>query len=159
MSIENDAPTTYQAPQYGQYGQQQQPGPPYGLPQGRKRKRKWVLPASLAVAGLLIGGGVGGVIGYGEKPEPVTIEKVVEKEVEVPVTPTACITAIEDSAAMIDRLLGLADISSAAISAVAEDDIPALDRQTQKVKDLNADIEDMAGPLAVAVENCKDGTV
>lgn len=163
MSIENDQPTTYHPPgqwpdQSGHqpaYGQMGPTPPPSPAPEPEKRKRKWILPASLAVAGLVLGFGAG----VGNKPEPVTIEKVVEKEVEVEVikevTPPSCIEALDKASDVIQTLYKLAPIAKDSITAVAENDPTALDAQTQKIKDLNADIEDQTGPLGVSVGDCR----
>lgn len=72
-----------------------------------KKRRRWVLPTALAVGGLVVGIGAGGGLATAMQPEPETvmIEKPVEvekvvtetvtEEVEVPVTPDACIDYIE----------------------------------------------------------------
>jgi hypothetical protein len=152
MSVENDTPTTYQPPQYEQIGPVA-PQPPAGEPK-RKRKSKWVLPASLTVAGLVLGFGAG--VGAKPEPEVIEVEKVVEKEVEVikEVTPGVCVDALQKAGDYIATLGKLGPIGSAAIGAAGDQDAAGLDAQTQKLKDLKVEMDEQSPSMLTATAEC-----
>ncbi|MDQ0617313.1 hypothetical protein [Arthrobacter globiformis] len=119
----------------------------------RKRKSKWFLPAGLAVAGLVLGFGAG----VGAKPEPVTVEKVVEKEVPVvkEVTPPSCIEALDKAADLISTISQLGPIGGEAIGAAGDRDPVALNAATQKMKDLKDELDAQKQPLGTVVSECR----
>ncbi|VXB24585.1 hypothetical protein [Citricoccus sp. K5] len=94
------------------------------------KKRRLVLPAALAVGGLVVGIGTGGGLATALQPEPETVmvdrpvevEKVVTEtvteEVEVPVTPDACITALDHADGLLDASLTVIDVAAGAFGLI-----------------------------------------
>lgn len=152
MSIENDPPTTYQ-PSFGQMG----PVAPQPAPEQPKRKRKpkWFLPAGLAVAGLVLGFGAG----VGNKPEPVTIETIVEKEVEVEVikevTPQSCIEALDIAAEAIGVMGKYPEYARDGFLAIANGNASDLTGITGKINDANDEIDVLTPKMKAVVGPCR----
>lgn len=126
-----------------------------------KSKRRWVLPTALAVAGVMVGAGLA-TASQGE-PEtitvekPVQVEKVVTEEVEVPVTPDACITALDSADGLIDAsgaVIGIAagafDLVPRAAEAGMNYDLAAAEQIAADGEEMGALIEEqtaIVGPL------------
>lgn len=152
MNIENAEQTAYQH-SYGQMG----PVAPQPAPEQPKRRRKpnWFLPAGLAVAGLVLGFGAG----VGAKPEPVTIEKVVEKEVEVEVikevTPASCIEALDVVTEAIELFTTYPAMASEAVRAAGTFDTPGLNAVTKKIETFNSDLDEITPRIGTPVSECR----
>lgn len=137
-----DNATTYWPPQ---------PQPP------AKKKRKWLMPAALVLVGMMLGGGIASA----SKPEPVTIvqekevEKIVTKNVEVPVTPKECITALDLSGTAMGSIAELGSIGKDGMNAAFTRDVSAIESVTARLKALNADMERQKGPLSLAASSCR----
>jgi hypothetical protein len=87
----------------------------------------------------------------------VPVEKIVEKEVEVavPTTPQACLDVITVAGKLIAVNIAIQDIQSDALTAVANSDVPAINRATEKVKIQNAVLDELTAPWSEAVEGCR----
>jgi hypothetical protein len=118
-----------------------------------KAKRKWLVPV-LMIAALLLGIGFGSIK---PTPDPVTITKEVpvEKRVEVPVTPTACGTALT----LYDQLVGYSTealgYSNEALQSAAKLDAAGIYAANDKVKTLTPKIDTLAPLLRAAKDTCR----
>lgn len=146
---------------------QQQPHTPYQATDGpmqwsaphaqatepEKRKRKWILPAGLAVAGLVLGFGAG----VGAKPEPVieVQEKIVEKEVTVEVTPPECIEALDLAAVLVEDLAKVPAIAADGMGAALDQDVAGINAVTERLKTAKAGLDLQKEPLGAAVSVCR----
>lgn len=129
------------------------------------KKRRWVLPAVLTAGGFLIGGGL--ATAMQPEPEtvmvdrPVEVEKVVTEtvteEVEVPVTPDACIVALDSADGLIEAsgtVIGIAagafDLIPRAAEAGMDYDVAAMEQIAVEGEEMGALIDeksDIVGPL------------
>lgn len=133
--------TEYTIPQQPSFA----PAPP------EKPKRnfaKFVIPA----AALLVGLGIGGAAV--PKPEPITIEKPVEKRVEVFKTPASCEEAFgyaEDVFASSSRTVG---IMQTILTAVGNMDVSTMKAQNPKIDDETAKLKLLAPQYKNAKADC-----
>lgn len=108
-------------PESGYYGDK------YPLPAhnylGPKKRRAWLIPAGIAALALLLGIS----IGVSGRPAPVTIEKTVEKPVNV--TPPACTQALDLYEQAMDGL-------STSLGYIMDGNYSAAGTNTAKVKAL-----------------------
>ena len=133
------------------------PAATYGVPPPVKKKRKWLVPASLLLCGMLLGGGIASA----SKPEPVTIvqekevEKIVTKNVEVKVTPKECITALDLAGDSMGSISELGSIGKDGMNAAFARDATAIQAVTKRLETLNAELDSQTGPLTRAVSSCR----
>lgn len=122
-----------------------------------KPKRAWLLPL-LVVAGILAGFGVGAAK---PAPDPVTItkevpvDKIVEKRVEVPVTPAACGDYIEASAKVNDISSTVVGLLSDTLSAAADLDAAKIRANNAKVDAETAKLKDITPEFQSTRDECK----
>jgi hypothetical protein len=128
---------------------------PTHQPQQPKPKRGWLAPVLVAVA-LIFGFGVGAIK---PTPEPVTItrevpvDKIVTKE--VPVTPQACITALEGAGEIIDLSGKTIGVISDNVSAAAKLDVSALRANNEKVEANTEKLKGITPGYVAAREECQ----
>jgi hypothetical protein len=130
-------------------------------PKPQKPKRGWLVPVIVAVA-LIFGFGMGAIK---PPPAPVTIEKVVEKRVEVPVekrvevpvTPQACITALSKAGEIIDISGNTVGIMSDTLKAAVTWDSATITANTEKVKTETTKLKDITPGYISAREECQAG--
>jgi hypothetical protein len=109
------------------------------------------------VAGLVLGFGAG----VGNKPEPVTIEKIVEveKEVEVEVvkevTPPACIEALDVATEAIELFGTYPEMAADAVKAAGSFDTPGLNAVTKRIETFNSDLGKLTPKIAAPVAICR----
>jgi hypothetical protein len=132
---------------------------PTHQPQKPKAKRRWLVPLLIAVA-LLMGVGMGSAK---PAPDPVTIEKVVEKKVEVPVekrvevpvTPPSCLTALSKAGEIIDISGNTVGILSDTLKAAVTWDSATITANTEKVKAQTSKLGDISPSYISAREECQ----
>lgn len=131
------------------------PAAPAPAPEKKVRFKKFVLPVSCLVAGLVFGSATAAA----SKPEPVvqTVEKVVEKRVEVPVekTPKACITALDLAGDAMGTLSKVGNLGSRGIQAAYARNGSDLDQVNEDLKTLRTELNGQTPALGVAVSACR----
>jgi hypothetical protein len=107
---------------------------------------------------LIFGFGLGAIK---PPPAPVTItkevpvDKIVEKRVEVPVTPQACLTALTHAGEIIDISGATVGIMSDTLKAAVLRDVPSITANTEKVKVQTDKLKGITPGYISAREECQ----
>lgn len=128
----------------------------------RPRKKRWILPVSVGVAGLLIGS----AMGASNRPKPVEVVKevpgpervvtqTVEKKVDVPKTPAACLTALDLSEQAFNYAAEALGYSNDALTAAGQLDPAGIQAAGDKMEALNPKIKALAPKVNAAKSECR----
>lgn len=134
-----------------------QPFPPMPdhPPVKQKAQRKWLVPV-LMITALLVGIGFGSIK---PAPAPVTIEKpvekIVEKKVEVPVTPAVCGVALDKGAEVNDISAEVVRLLSSSLTAAGEMDAATIVANTAKVREQTQKLKDLTPTFQLSRDSCR----
>jgi hypothetical protein len=122
-----------------------------------KRRRRWIAPTAIGAVALLAGVGIGAA---GEKTEVVTVEaepitKTVTEEVEVQVTPEACIEYIALSEQVYTLSSDMVGYSMDMLDAVDTVDVAAAEAAVAGMDRVNTDLDAISDDVVATKEACR----